>query len=53
MLNRHAVVEVPTLGKVTVVARGGSMTGLFFRHHYPAPRVPFGERVEAETRSAA
>ena len=48
MTPRHSVIETSTLGKVTLVASGDRMTGLFFEHHHPKPTVPLGESVEAE-----
>jgi methylated-DNA-[protein]-cysteine S-methyltransferase len=48
MQPRHATIETRTLGKVTLVAAGDAVTGLFFEHHYPRPEVPFGNRVSVE-----
>lgn len=46
MAPRHVVIERRALGRVTLVAAGDSMTGLFFERHYPRPEIPFGRRVE-------
>jgi methylated-DNA-[protein]-cysteine S-methyltransferase len=44
---RHAVVET-TLGELTLVAEDGSLTGLYFPHHWNAPpRSAFGAQVDA------
>ena len=36
MQTRHAVIDSP-LGELTLVADGGTLTGLYFRHHWHAP----------------
>lgn len=44
---RHAVIAT-RLGELTVVAEGDSLTGLYFRRHWPRPdRRAFGPRVDA------
>jgi len=47
MSTRHAVVDTAVLGEVTLVARGGSIVGLYFRHHWFRPAGGLlGARVE-------
>ena len=44
---RHAVIESP-LGELTLVAEGGALTGLYFRHHWYRPSEDrMGPRVNA------
>lgn len=47
MRTRHAVIESP-LGKLTLVANGGTLTGVYFRHHWHGPTADgLGRCVEA------
>jgi methylated-DNA-[protein]-cysteine S-methyltransferase len=49
MTIRHAVIDSP-LGELTLVADGGALTGLYFRHHWYRPAEDtFGPRVDAES----
>jgi methylated-DNA-[protein]-cysteine S-methyltransferase len=49
MNTRHAVIDSP-LGELTVVAAGGALIGLYFRHHWYRPSAEaFGPRVEARS----
>ena len=49
MNTRHAVIDSP-LGELTLVADGGALIGLYFRHHwYRPPTDTFGPRVDAES----
>jgi methylated-DNA-[protein]-cysteine S-methyltransferase len=45
-VTEHTVVAT-RLGELTVVRDGGSLTGLYFRHHWPRPdRATFGARTD-------
>ena len=49
MNTRHAVIDSP-LGELTLVADGGALIGLYFRHHwYRPPGEAFGPRVDAKS----
>ena len=49
MNTRHAVIDSP-LGELTLVADGGALIGLYFRHHwYRPPAEAFGPRVDAKS----
>ena len=49
MNTRHAVIGSP-LGELTLVADGGALIGLYFRHHwYRPPAEAFGPRVDAKS----
>jgi methylated-DNA-[protein]-cysteine S-methyltransferase len=49
MNTRHAVIDSP-LGELTVVAHGGALTGVYFRHHWHRPAAEtFGPRVDADS----
>jgi methylated-DNA-[protein]-cysteine S-methyltransferase len=49
MNTRHAVIDSP-LGELTVVAYGGALTGVYFRHHWRRPAAEtFGPRVDADS----
>lgn len=46
MQTRHAVIDSP-LGELTLVADGGTLTGLYFRHHWYSPTADnLGQCVE-------
>jgi methylated-DNA-[protein]-cysteine S-methyltransferase len=46
---RHTVIDSP-LDELTMVADGDTLTGLYFRGHWPRPaRNGFGRRVDADT----
>ncbi|NMD55304.1 MULTISPECIES: methylated-DNA--[protein]-cysteine S-methyltransferase [Tsukamurella] len=48
MTTRHIVADT-VLGELTLVAGGGAMTGVYFRHHARRPaEAAFGERVAAD-----
>lgn len=48
MSTRHIVTET-ALGELTLVADGGAVTGVYFRHHIRRPaESSFGERVVAD-----
>ena len=47
MNTRHAVIDGP-LGELTLVADGGALIGVYFRHHWYRPSIDtFGPRVDA------
>ena len=49
MNTRHAVIDSP-LGELTLVADGGALIGLYFRHHwYRPPAEAFGPGVDAKS----
>ena len=49
MNTRHSVIDSP-LGELTVVADGGALTGIYFRHHWHRPAEDtFGPRINAES----
>ena len=49
MNTRHAVID-STLGELTLVADGGALIGLYFRHHwYRPPAEAFGPTVDAKS----
>jgi methylated-DNA-[protein]-cysteine S-methyltransferase len=49
MNNRHTVVETE-LGKLTLVASDGALTGLYFPHHWVKPeRARLGDEVAVDT----
>ncbi len=47
MTTRHTLVDT-ALGRLTLVARGGSLVGVYFPHHWTKPdRAGFGPAVDA------
>jgi methylated-DNA-[protein]-cysteine S-methyltransferase len=49
MNTRHAVID-STVGELTLVADGGALIGVYFRHHWYRPSADtFGPRVDAHT----
>jgi methylated-DNA-[protein]-cysteine S-methyltransferase len=48
MNTRHAIIDSP-VGELTLVADGGALVGVYFRHHWYRPSADtFGPRVEAQ-----
>jgi methylated-DNA-[protein]-cysteine S-methyltransferase len=49
MNTRHAVIDSP-VGELTLVAEGGALIGVYFRHHWYRPSADtFGPRVDPHT----
>jgi methylated-DNA-[protein]-cysteine S-methyltransferase len=50
MFTRHAVVDTPELGDLTLVAADSALVGVYFPGHWHLPDTAgFGERVELES----
>ena len=50
MFTRHAVVETPELGELTLVAADSALVGVYFPGHWHLPDpASFGERVDVAT----